>query len=62
MKKEKIVASNPTEDWKGFVRMLCKMNVLNTSEEIANVINNNSNNNVTKMMVAGVKASVKKGM
>ena len=60
MAKEIIIPS-PAEDWKGFVRMLCKMNVSNTSQEIAAVINHNSDNNVSWQAVAGVKAAIKKG-
>lgn len=61
MSKQKMVIPNPAEDWKGFVRMLCKMNVTNTSQEIADVINRNSDLKITWQAVAGVKAAVKKG-
>jgi hypothetical protein len=58
----KITQVNPAEDWKSFVRMLCKMNVSNSSQEIADVINRNSSNKITWQAVAGVKSAITKGL
>lgn len=61
MARESVVIPNPAEDWKGFVRMLCKMNVSNSSQEIADVINRHSSNTVSWQAVAGVKSAYTKG-
>ena len=46
--------------WKDFVVMLTDLGVKNTSDEIASVINRDGSNNVTRQMVAGVRAGITK--
>ena len=57
MKNTKFKPLINKENWKQFVQTCCELKVVNSSQQIADVINRNTGLSVTSGQVAAVKAN-----